>query len=104
MPDNDSETGEEQYLRWVNEVLGASGEGGDGSSDATGSATTASVASDDTGSEEVGLREDALAGTIVAERSILPRPVVSLAQEEVTATPGQPVRVKVTVRHVGPVV
>ena len=104
MPDNDSETGEEQYLRWVNEVLGASGEGGDGSSDATGSATTASVASDDTGSEEVGLREDALAGTIVAERSILPRPVVSLAQEEVTATPGQPVRVKVTVRNVGPVV
>ena len=104
MPDNDSETGEEQYLRWVNEVLGASGEGGDGSSDATGSATTASVASDDTGSEEVGLREDALAGTIVAERSVLPRPVVSLAQEEVTATPGQPVRVKVTVRNVGPVV
>jgi hypothetical protein len=29
---------------------------------------------------------------------------VSLAQEEVTATPGQPVRVKVTVRNVGPVV
>ncbi|MGA0221257.1 MAG: hypothetical protein ACO3MD_02065 [Candidatus Nanopelagicales bacterium] len=104
MPDNDSESGEEQYLRWVNEVLGASGEGGDGSSDATGSAATASVASDDTGSEEVGLREDALAGTIVAERSVLPRPVVSLAQEEVTATPGQPVRVKVTVRNVGPVV
>ncbi|MGB1079186.1 MAG: hypothetical protein ACPG1L_06845 [Candidatus Nanopelagicales bacterium] len=104
MPDNDSESGEEQYLRWVNEVLGASGEGDDRSSDATGSAATASVASDDTGSEEVGLREDALAGTIVAERSILPRPVVSLAQEEVTATPGQPVRVKVTVRNVGPVV
>jgi len=104
MPDNDSESGEEQYLRWVNEVLGASGEGGDGSSDATGSATTAPGASDDTGSEEVGLREDALAGTIVAERSVLPRPVVSLAQEDVTATPGQPVRVKVTVRNVGPVV
>ena len=104
MPDNDSESGEEQYLRWVNEVLGASGEGDDRSSDATGSAATASVASDDTGSEEVGLREDALAGTIVAERSVLPRPVVSLAQEEVTATPGQPVRVKVTVRNVGPVV
>ncbi|MEK9956970.1 MAG: hypothetical protein VW780_09410, partial [Actinomycetota bacterium] len=60
MPDNDSESGEEQYLRWVNEVLGASGEGGDGSSDATGSATTAPGATDDTGSEEVGLREDAL--------------------------------------------
>ena len=104
MPDNDSESGEEQYLRWVNEVLGASGEGDDRSSDATASAATASVASDDTGSEEVGLREDALAGTIVAERSVLPRPVVSLAQEEVTATPGQPVRVKVTVRNVGPVV
>ena len=104
MPDNDSESGEEQYLRWVNEVLGASGEGGDGSSDAGGSAAAASVASDDTGSEEVGHPEDALAGTIVAERSVLPRPIVSLAQEQVTATPGQPVRVKVTVRNVGPVV
>ena len=44
MPDNDSESGEEQYLRWVNEVLGASGEGGDGSSDAGGSAAAGSVA------------------------------------------------------------
>lgn len=104
MPDDDSESGEEQYVRWVNEVLGASGEGGDGSSDTAGSAAAASSSSDDTGSGEVGHREDALAGTIVAERSVLPRPVVSLAQEEVTATPGQPVRVKVTVRNVGPVV
>ena len=104
MPDNDSESGEEQYLRWVNEVLGASGEGGDASSDAGGSATGAPATSDDTGSEEVGHREDAVAGTIVAERSVLPRPIVTLGQEAVTATPGQPVRVKVTVRNVGPVV
>lgn len=68
MPDDDSESGEEQYVRWVNEVLGASGEGGDGSSDTAGSAAAASSSSDDTGSGEVGHREDALAGTIVAER------------------------------------
>lgn len=104
MPDNDSESGEEQYLRWVNEVMGASGNGGDASSDAGGSAAASEVSSDDHGSDEVAHREDALAGTIVAERSVLPRPVVSLGQEEVTASPGQPVRVKVTVRNVGPVV
>ena len=104
MPDNDSESGEEQYLRWVDEVSGASSDGGNTSSDAGDPAAATAGTSDDTGSGEVGHRADALAGTIVAERSVLPRPVVSLAQEEVTATPGQAVRVKVTVRNVGPVV
>ena len=104
MPDNDSESGEEQYLRWVNEVSGASSDGGDTSSDAGDSAAATAGTSDDTGSGEVGHREDALAGTIVAERSVLPRPIVTLGQEEVTASPGKPVRVKVTVRNVGPVV
>ncbi len=89
---------EKSSILGVNEVLGASGEGGDGSSDATGSATTAPGASDDTGSEEVG-PERMRSRAHRAERSVLPRPVVSLAQEEVTATPGQPVRVKVTVRN-----
>ena len=104
MPDNDSESGEEQYLRWVNEVSGASSDGGDTSSGAGDSAAATAGTSDDTGSGEVGHREDALAGTIVAERSVLPRPTVTLGQEEVTASPGKPVRVKVTVRNVGPVV
>ena len=104
MPDNDSESGEEQYLRWVNEVSGASSDGGDTSSGAGDSAAATAGTSDDPGSGEVGHREDALAGTIVAERSVLPRPIVTLGQEEVTASPGKPVRVKVTVRNVGPVV
>ena len=34
VPDNDSESGEEQYLRWVDEVSGASSDGGNMSSDA----------------------------------------------------------------------
>lgn len=38
------------------------------------------------------------------QRSVLPRPVVTLGQGAVEATPGQAVRVKVTVRNVGPVV
>ena len=80
MPDNDSESGEEQYLRWVNEVSGASSDGGDTSSGAGDSAAATAGTSDDTGSGEVGHREDALAGTIVAERSVLPRPIVTLGQ------------------------
>lgn len=38
------------------------------------------------------------------DRSVLPRPIVSMSQSRVEAAPGQPVRLKVTVRNVGPVV
>ena len=61
MPDNDSESGEEQYLRWVNEVSGASSDGGDTSSGAGDSAAAKAGTSDDNGSGEVGHREDAVA-------------------------------------------
>ncbi|MDA2989052.1 MAG: hypothetical protein O2815_08255 [Actinomycetota bacterium] len=97
MSEDESESGEEQYLRWVTEVTGNAGDGSEGQP-STSPSNTGSA------SDSVAQQGDALAGTVVAERSVFPRPTVTLSQDHVTASPGQPVRVKATVRNVGPVV
>lgn len=88
------ESGEEQYRQWVEQMR-------DGMR--SGRLQPAQPVTSAAGTGETG-DSSASAGTEVMERSVLPRPVVTLGQDHVQADPGQPVRVKVTVRNVGPVV
>ena len=75
MPDNDSRAVKSSIFDGSTRPR-ASSDGGNTSSDAGDPAAATAGTSDDTGSGEVGHRADALAGTIMAERSVLPRPVV----------------------------
>ncbi len=117
------ESGEQQYRRWVEHLKsnvrskGAAGSAPDDAADA--SATTAAAGAAGGTAATAGGADAATAGsgdtTMVldswfvddgspVEKSVLPRPIVTMSQSQVEAAPGQPVRLKVSVRNVGPVV
>jgi hypothetical protein len=101
------ESGEDQYRRWVEHMksnLRASRlRPAETPTPATEGASTDAAAGGDTTlvMDTAGWFVDDHADP---ERSVLPRPIVSMSQSRVEAAPGQPVRLKVTVRNVGPVV
>lgn len=100
------ESGEDQYRRWV-EHMKSNMRASRLRPAETPAQDTAAGSPESAGSGDTTLVMDT-AGWFVddssIERSILPRPVVSVSQSRVEAAPGQPVRLKITVRNVGPVV
>lgn len=99
------ESGEDQYRRWVEHMKSTKR--------TSGLRPSASAAPAPEAPQEVSTGQTTMvmdtAGWFVGddstvERSVLPRPIVSVSQSHVEAAPGQPVRLKVNVRNVGPVV
>jgi LysM repeat protein len=96
MADDDKdlpESAEEQYLQWVGQVQSESQQEGSQPSRVTGSEL-----------ENTGVSPSHGVDTLVAIPSVFPRPVVTTARDLFSVESGQPVRIKVTVRNVGPVV
>lgn len=108
-PPHTPETGDEQYRRWVEYMKTSMRTGGPRTRDVTAAATAETPAGTplESGGDTTLVMDTAawfLGDDTAIERSVLPRPIVSLSQSHVEAAPGQPVRLKVTVRNVGPVV
>lgn len=98
MAENDTdmpESGEDQYLQWVGQVQSASRL--EGAQPSAGSGTD----SEESQSKSQSHGADTL---VVAIPSVFPRPLVTTSRDLISVAAGQPVRVKVTVRNVGPVV
>ena len=96
MADDDKdlpESAEEQYLQWVGQVQSESQQEGSQPSRVAGSEL-----------EKTGASPSHGVDTLVAIPSVFPRPVVTTARDLFSVESGQPVRIKVTVRNVGPVV
>ncbi len=122
------ESGEQQYRRWVEHLksnvranrrsaTGDSAAAGDasagdgGTSSTAGGAGTPGATGDDAATATAGSGDTTMVldswfinDDSPVEKSVLPRPIVTLSQSHVEAAPGQPVRLKVNVRNVGPVV
>jgi hypothetical protein len=111
------ESGEQQYRRWVEHLKSNVRAKGAGTTAAGGTTpgSAASGAAAAAGADAAGAKAGSGDATLVmdswfvddstpVEKSVLPRPIVTVSQSQVEAAPGQPVRLKVTVRNVGPVV